>query len=108
VRTIALNGKMKPYAWSLNGECWPHITPLMLNTGQRVEIELVNHSMMAHPMHLHGHAFQVVAVNGRRVQGAARDTVLVTPMGACASRSTRTIRAIGPSTPTTSIIWGPV
>lgn len=36
--------------------------------------------MMAHPMHLHGHAFQVIAVNGKLVNGAIRDTVLVTPM----------------------------
>jgi FtsP/CotA-like multicopper oxidase with cupredoxin domain len=37
-------------------------------------------SMMAHPMHLHGHDFQVVAINGRRFSGALRDTVLVPPM----------------------------
>lgn len=80
VRRIVLSGRMNPYAWSLNGEYWPHITPLMLQEGQRVEIDLVNHSMMAHPMHLHGHAFQVVAVNGRAINGAVRDTVLVTPM----------------------------
>jgi FtsP/CotA-like multicopper oxidase with cupredoxin domain len=67
VRTFALAGSMKPYTWSIDGEYWPRITPLMLSEGQRVEVELVNHSMMAHPMHLHGHAFQVVAVNGRRI-----------------------------------------
>jgi FtsP/CotA-like multicopper oxidase with cupredoxin domain len=80
LRTFVLAGNMKPYSWSIDGEYWPRITPLMLKEGQRVEVELVNHSMMAHPMHLHGHAFQVVAVNGRRIQGAVRDTVLVTPM----------------------------
>jgi FtsP/CotA-like multicopper oxidase with cupredoxin domain len=80
VQTIALGGGMKPYAWSMNGEYWPRTTPLMLNKGQRVEIELVNHSMMAHPIHLHGHAFQVIAIDGRPIQGAVRDTVLVTPM----------------------------
>ena len=80
VHRIVLGGGMKPYSWSLNGEFWPNITPLMLRKGQRVEIEMVNHSMMAHPMHLHGHAFQVVAVNGRPLNGAVRDTVLVTPM----------------------------
>jgi hypothetical protein len=37
--------------------------------------------MMAHPMHLHGHAFQVVAINGNPLAGAVRDTVLVPPMG---------------------------
>lgn len=80
VHRVVLSGGMKPYSWSLNGELWPRITPLMLAKGQRVEIELINHSMMAHPMHLHGHAFQVIAVNGKPINGAVRDTVLVTPM----------------------------
>ena len=39
-----------------------------------------NLSMMTHPMHLHGHHFQVTEVNGRPVQGALRDTVAVPPM----------------------------
>jgi FtsP/CotA-like multicopper oxidase with cupredoxin domain len=78
---VILAGAMAPYAWSLNGEYWPNITPLMVETGQRVAIEMVNHSMMAHPMHLHGHAFQVVAINGAALAGAVRDTVLVPPMG---------------------------
>jgi FtsP/CotA-like multicopper oxidase with cupredoxin domain len=78
---VILAGSMMPYAWSLNGEYWPNITPLMIATGQRVAIEMVNHTMMAHPMHLHGHAFQVLALNGVPVSGAVRDTVLVPPMG---------------------------
>lgn len=81
IHTIALGGAMKPYAWSMNGEYWPQVTPLMLDKGQRVEIDLVNRTMMAHPMHLHGHAFQVIAIDGRPIQGALRDTVLVMPMG---------------------------
>jgi FtsP/CotA-like multicopper oxidase with cupredoxin domain len=78
---VILAGAMAPYAWSLNGEYWPNVTPLMVAPGQRVAIEMVNHSMMAHPMHLHGHAFQVVAINGVPCAGAVRDTVLVPPMG---------------------------
>jgi len=81
VHTITLGGAMKPYVWSMNGEVWPRITPLMLNQGQRVEIELVNASMMAHPIHLHGHVFQVTAINGQALQGAVRDTVLVSAGG---------------------------
>jgi len=72
---------MKPYAWSMNGEYWPHVTPLILSQGQHVEIDLINHSMMAHPMHLHGHAFQVIAINDRQINGAVRDTVLIMPLG---------------------------
>jgi FtsP/CotA-like multicopper oxidase with cupredoxin domain len=78
---IVLTGEMKPYAWGLNRQRWPHIEPLMLSSGQRVEIGLINQSMMSHPMHLRGHAFQVIAVNGQPVNGAIRDTVLVMPMG---------------------------
>src|SRR6202011_2623893 len=78
---VILAGAMAPYAWSLNGEYWPDVKPLMVAHGQRVAIEMVNHSMMAHPMHLHGHAFQVVAINGAQIAGAVRDTVLVPPMG---------------------------
>jgi FtsP/CotA-like multicopper oxidase with cupredoxin domain len=80
VQTISLSGSMTPYAWSMNGEYWPHVTPLMLSEGQRIEIDLINHSMMAHPMHLHGHAFQVIAIDGRQINGAVRDAVLVMPM----------------------------
>ncbi len=39
-----------------------------------------NMSMMAHPIRLHGHHFQVVALNGRAIAGALRDTVHVPPM----------------------------
>jgi FtsP/CotA-like multicopper oxidase with cupredoxin domain len=78
---VILAGAMAPYAWSMNGEYWPNVTPLMIAHGQRVAIEMVNHSMMAHPMHLHGHAFQVVAINGAPLAGAVRDTVLVPPTG---------------------------
>jgi FtsP/CotA-like multicopper oxidase with cupredoxin domain len=78
---VILAGAMAPYAWSLNGEYWPNVTPLMIATGQRVAIEMLNRTMMPHPMHLHGHAFQVVAIDGSPLAGAVRDTVLVPPMG---------------------------
>lgn len=81
VHRMDLAGSMSPYAWSINREYWPKITPMMVASGQRVAIDMVNHSMMAHPMHLHGHAFQVAAINGTPMQGAIRDTVMVPPMG---------------------------
>jgi FtsP/CotA-like multicopper oxidase with cupredoxin domain len=54
--------------------------PIIVRSGERVVLSLHNTSMMAHPMHLHGHLFQVVGLNGRRVAGALRDTVRVPPM----------------------------
>jgi FtsP/CotA-like multicopper oxidase with cupredoxin domain len=38
---------------------------------------MANRTQMAHPMHLHGHHFRVVGLNGRAMGGAVRDTVLV-------------------------------
>jgi FtsP/CotA-like multicopper oxidase with cupredoxin domain len=49
--------------------------------GQRVVIEMANATPMAHPMHLHGHHFQVIGLNGEALAGALRDTVLVPPKG---------------------------
>ena len=57
-----------------------HHAHLMVAPGERVEMTLTNRTAMSHPMHLHGHHFQVVAVNGQRVKGAVRDTELV-PVG---------------------------
>ncbi|MGT2467586.1 multicopper oxidase family protein (plasmid) [Mesorhizobium atlanticum] len=71
---MALTGDMAAYRWGLQTN-----PPLVVDPGDRVEIMLRNTSMMAHPMHLHGHHFQVVAIDGRRLQGAVRDTVLLPP-----------------------------
>jgi Multicopper oxidase len=38
-----------------------------------------NKTLMPHPIHLHGHEFQVVEIDGKRLHGAVRDSVLVTP-----------------------------
>jgi FtsP/CotA-like multicopper oxidase with cupredoxin domain len=48
--------------------------------GERVELTMMNMSMMTHPMHLHGHHFQVIGLNGRPMAGAVRDTVALPPM----------------------------
>ena len=74
---MTLTGAMMPYVWSIDDRTWADRTPLRVGHGQRVMVEMVNRSPMAHPMHLHGHHFQVVALNGRTVAGAMRDTVLV-------------------------------
>jgi FtsP/CotA-like multicopper oxidase with cupredoxin domain len=79
--SVMLTGSMAPYAWTMDDRAWSKRKPLEVVAGQRVELELMNHSMMAHPMHLHGHHFQVVGINGKRLNGAVRDTVLVPSMG---------------------------
>ncbi len=78
---MQLGGDMSPYKWSLNGRTWPDDDVAIIKSGQRILIDMTNNTMMSHPMHLHGHAFQVVAINNTRIDGAVRDTVLVPPMG---------------------------
>ncbi|MAM41257.1 MAG: copper oxidase [Erythrobacter sp.] len=78
---VMLGGSMQPYVWTIDGKVWGEHKPIVARTGERVEIMFHNTSMMGHPMHLHGHVFQVVDINGRRIEGARRDTVYVPPMG---------------------------
>ena len=78
---MAITGSMSPYSWSINNQSWPNVDRSVIKQGQRVAIAMTNETTMAHPMHLHGHHFQVIAINGKKIAGAVRDTVLVPPMG---------------------------
>jgi len=77
---ISLGGDMATYVWTIDGRVWGHHRPLIIRAGQRVEVTVNNQSMMGHPIHLHGHHFQIVAIDGRRFSGAMRDTVWVPSM----------------------------
>lgn len=76
---LNLDGNMELYEWMLNGRAWPNFQPLFVKEGERVELAFVNQTMMSHPMHLHGHFFQITEINGQQVEGALRDTILVLP-----------------------------
>ncbi len=73
--TVDLVGGMGGYLWGIESP-----GRLTATSGERIVIEMRNHSMMTHPMHLHGHHFQVVAIDGVAIEGAVRDTVAVSPM----------------------------
>jgi FtsP/CotA-like multicopper oxidase with cupredoxin domain len=74
-RDALLTGNMASYSWGVqNGDVHS------IKTGERIEITMHNLSMMTHPMHLHGHHFQVVGIDGKPIQGAVRDTVAVPPI----------------------------
>src|ERR1700730_6076128 len=80
IHRVDLTGVMEGYVWSINGVAWnKDVPPLPIAKGERVELVLDNKTPMPHPMHLHGHEFQVVEIDGKRFSGAVRDTVLVTP-----------------------------
>ena len=80
VHNLNLTGEMAGYVWSINEVAWnKDVPPLPVAKGERVELVMVNRTRMPHPMHLHGHEFQVVEIDGVRFAGAVRDTVLVPP-----------------------------
>jgi CopA family copper-resistance protein len=51
---LHLTGNMKRYMWSINGIPFVEAEPLHFDAGERLRIVLVNDTMMAHPIHLHG------------------------------------------------------
>ncbi|MND80844.1 Copper resistance protein A precursor [compost metagenome] len=51
---LHLTGHMERFAWSFNGIKFSDAEPLRLRYGERLRITLVNDTMMAHPIHLHG------------------------------------------------------
>ena len=75
-----LDGDMMKYLWMINGRTWPQTNePLWVKEGERVELAFINQTSMSHPMHLHGHVFQVTEIDGKPLEGALRDTILVLP-----------------------------
>jgi FtsP/CotA-like multicopper oxidase with cupredoxin domain len=78
-RTVLLGGDMQRYIWTMDGAVYGQNKPIEVASGERVELVIENTTGMAHPMHLHGTVFQVVAIGGKRLNGARRDTVMVPP-----------------------------
>lgn len=77
--TYHLHGMMMPYKWFMKRVGAEDGEWLQVKEGDRVKITLLNESTMAHPIHLHGHHFQVIAINDKSFSGAMRDTVMVPP-----------------------------
>jgi len=80
---LNLQGNMSTYQWPINNVVFDTQDPakekaqVHVRYGQRAAIKFVNETPMGHPMHLHGHVFEVVAINDQRFTGALRDTILV-------------------------------
>ncbi|MFE9003319.1 multicopper oxidase family protein [Streptomyces sp. NPDC007875] len=77
VHRITLTGGMGAYDWGINGRRLDMnelaANPLRVETGQRVRLDFVNDTEMWHPMHLHGHTYQLGAT------GPRKDTAIVLP-----------------------------
>ena len=76
-------GPAPKYRWGLNHRFYPYRDPYWVKEGQRVEMVFSNPTPMGHPMHLHGHEFQILEIDGEPVAGPMRDTVYVPKGGRC-------------------------
>jgi len=77
---IHLTGNMERYMWSFDGvKMSEPAEPIPFRLGERVRVTLVNDTMMAHPIHLHGHFFELVTGHG--AYAPRKHTVNVAPGG---------------------------
>jgi FtsP/CotA-like multicopper oxidase with cupredoxin domain len=77
VHRIELTGGMGMYDWAINGKAFdmddPSAHPILVEEGERVRLDFVNTTQMWHPMHLHGHTYQLAS------GGPRKDTAIVSP-----------------------------
>jgi CopA family copper-resistance protein len=75
---IHLTGNMERFMWSFDGRKFSEVVePIRFSRDERVRVTLVNDTMMQHPIHLHGHFFEVV--NGHSGHHPMKHTVNVLP-----------------------------
>ncbi len=77
---VHLTANMERYMWSFDGvKQSENPEPLAFRHNERVRVTLINHTMMPHPIHLHGHFFELV--NGAGDKQPRKHTVNVLPGG---------------------------
>ncbi|KZE43128.1 copper oxidase [Brevibacillus parabrevis] len=64
-----LNGQ-KDWVYTINGKAAPDIPPIEMKQGDSVKVVFRNKGEDIHPMHLHGHTFQVISKNGMPLEGS--------------------------------------
>ena len=75
-----LSGGMHSPFWTINGWVYPNAERLSVQEGELIRIRYSNHSMMPHPMHLHGHFFRVVNPSLPDHLWIQKDTIIVNHM----------------------------
>ena len=70
--TPRVNTMLDQNIWTFNSRVFPAIDPMVVRKGDRVRIRAGNLSMTNHPLHIHGHRFEVTGTDGGFVQPSAR------------------------------------
>lgn len=77
---IHLTGNMERFMWGFDGRRFSELVePIRFARNERVRVTLINDTMMSHPIHLHGHFFELV--NGHPGHQPLKHTVNVAPGG---------------------------
>lgn len=77
---IHLTGNMERFMWGFDGRSFSDgVEPYIFERNERVRVTLVNDTMMSHPIHLHGHFFELVT--GHDGHQPLKHTVNVAPGG---------------------------
>ncbi len=81
---LHLTGNMERYMWSFDGEMYSAVSdvPIRFAWNERVRVKLINNTMMAHPIHLHGMFFELV--NGEDLAHQPRKNIVIVQPGASA------------------------
>lgn len=81
---LHLTGNMERYMWSFDGEMYSAVSdkPIRFAWNERVRVKLINNTMMAHPIHLHGMFFELV--NGAEPAHQPRKNIVIVQPGASA------------------------
>ncbi|QJQ32570.1 copper resistance system multicopper oxidase [Sphingomonas lacunae] len=82
---LHLTGNMERYMWSFDGRMFGAVddVPIRFAWNERVRVKLINNTMMAHPIHLHGMFFELV--NGQSPAHQPRKNVVIVQPGASAT-----------------------
>jgi CopA family copper-resistance protein len=82
---LHLTGNMERYMWSFDGRMYSAVSdvPIRFAWNERVRVKLINNTMMAHPIHLHGMFFELV--NGQKPAQQPRKNVVIVQPGASAT-----------------------
>lgn len=67
-----------PNFFTINGKAFPDTSPLYFRFGEKIRIRFITKTSASHSMHLHGHDFKVVSVDGFPRPGFWDDTIDVT------------------------------
>ncbi len=75
---LHLTGNMHKYIWGFDGNKWSESEMIRFQYGERLRINMINDTMMSHPIHLHG-MWMDLYTGGNYAEGPRKHTVSVQP-----------------------------